>query len=529
MRFPLPGRNRSVRSVIVESKKTKCFSSGMKFLLLLFVLFSAQSSFGQITNNYIDYTNGLHGTVCVTQPESNPGPTPYAVFNAPAGTVFTTVNFASYGTPGGSCSSSFSINASCNATTSQSVVEGYLLGNNSASISPSNGEFTDPCINTVKKLSILATYTQPICSGSSPGKITGSTPGGPLFPSYSWEKSTTGSSSGFNPIPGETSINYNTPGNLTQTTWFRRKVTAFLYADSYSPVLQITVSPSPSAIISYSGSPFCINSGTASVTRTGTSGGTYSSTSGLSINSTTGAINLNSSTAGTYTVTYTIAASGGCSIYTTTTSITVNPSVGTPVFALGSTSTRCQGTGSVTYTATATNAGVITYSLDAASISGGNSINSSTGAVSYSAGWNGTSTITASASGCGGPATSTHTVTTGTIPSVSATTTYTCVGGSSGTIIASGSGGSTPYTYSLNGGSYQSSNLFTGLAAGTYTLSIKSNTGCTVSVPASITVSPYPNSTDDQTATASNSWIGHIYNGMNFQQLYRAFHRSRNF
>ena len=293
--------------------------------------------------------------------------------------------------------------------------------------------------------------------------------------------------------------------------------------------IAVIVNAPPSATISYSGTPFCINSGTASVTRTGTAGGTYSSTAGLSINSATGAINLNSSTAGNYTVTYTIAASGGCSIYTTTTSITVNPSVGTPVFALGSTSTRCQGTGSVTYTATATNAGVITYSLDAASISGGNSINSSTGAVSYSAGWNGTSTITASASGCGGPATSTHTVTTGTIPSVSATTTYTCVGGSSGTIIASGSGGSTPYTYSLNGGSYQSSNLFTGLAAGTYTLSIKSNTGCTVSVPASITVSPYPNSTDDQTATASNSWIGHIYNGMSFNNYIGHFTEAETF
>ena len=142
MRFTLTDDNRSAQSVIVESKKIKCFLSELKFLLLLFVLFSTKSSFAQITNNYIDYTNGLHGTVCVTQPESNPGPSPYAVFNAPAGTVFTTVSFSSYGTPGGSCSSSFSINSACNASTSQSVVEGYLLGNNSANIPPSNSAFT---------------------------------------------------------------------------------------------------------------------------------------------------------------------------------------------------------------------------------------------------------------------------------------------------------------------------------------------------------------------------------------------------
>ena len=72
----------------------------------------------------------------------------------------------------------------------------------------------------------------------------------------------------------------------------------------------VTITTTPSATVSYSGSPFCINSGSVSVTQTGIAGGTYSSTSGLFINSSTGAINLNSSSAGTYTVTYTIAASG---------------------------------------------------------------------------------------------------------------------------------------------------------------------------------------------------------------------------
>jgi hypothetical protein len=113
-----------------------------------------------------------------------------------------------------------------------------------------------------------------------------------------------------------------------------------------------------------------------------------------------------------------------------------------------------------------------------------------------------------------GTATSGATFTSYSIPSVTATTTFTCVGGTSGTITAAGSGGSAPYTYNLNGGTYQSGNLFTGLAAGTYTLNIKTNTGCTAST--SVTVNPYPNSTDDQTATGADTWIGHIYSGMNF-------------
>ncbi|MCB0774445.1 MAG: hypothetical protein KDB93_13845, partial [Flavobacteriales bacterium] len=70
--------------------------------------------------------------------------------------------------------------------------------------------------------------------------------------------------------------------------------------------------------------PYCSNGGTATVTRTGTAGGAYSaSPAGLSINASTGAVNLGSSTPGSYTVTYTIAASGGCASFSTTANVTV--------------------------------------------------------------------------------------------------------------------------------------------------------------------------------------------------------------
>ena len=63
-----------------------------------------------------------------------------------------------------------------------------------------------------------------------------------------------------------------------------------------------------------------------SVTLTGTgtfTGGTYSALPGLTLNNTTGAIIPGTSTPGTYTVTYTIAASGGCPGATATTSVTI--------------------------------------------------------------------------------------------------------------------------------------------------------------------------------------------------------------
>ena len=76
----------------------------------------------------------------------------------------------------------------------------------------------------------------------------------------------------------------------------------------------------PAATINYAGSPYCSNGGTATVTRTGTAGGTYTAApAGLTINAATGDVTLGTSTPGTYTVTYTIAAAGGCPQVTATT------------------------------------------------------------------------------------------------------------------------------------------------------------------------------------------------------------------
>jgi hypothetical protein len=86
----------------------------------------------------------------------------------------------------------------------------------------------------------------------------------------------------------------------------------------------VTITPAPTATISYTATPYCQGSGLATVTRTGSSGGAYSSTAGLVINASTGEINLNTSTPGTYTITYSIAASGGCAAFSTTATITIN-------------------------------------------------------------------------------------------------------------------------------------------------------------------------------------------------------------
>ena len=63
----------------------------------------------------------------------------------------------------------------------------------------------------------------------------------------------------------------------------------------------------------------------------------------------------------------------------------------------------------------------------------------------------------------------------------SGSTTSAC--GNNGSIILYGNAGVQPYTYSIDGTNYQSSNLFTGLAAGTYTGYIKDAAGCVGTKP----------------------------------------------
>lgn len=69
---------------------------------------------------------------------------------------------------------------------------------------------------------------------------------------------------------------------------------------------------------------------------------------------------------------------------------------------------------------------------------------------------------------------------------VNGTTTNPAAGAANGTIIATANGAS-GFTYSLNGGTFQSTGQFTNLAAGSYTVTAKSSAGCTGSASFTLT------------------------------------------
>ena len=99
---------------------------------------------------------------------------------------------------------------------------------------------------------------------------------------------------------------------------------------------QVTVTAVAQATISYSDAFYCYNNlGSQAVILTGTTGGTYSSSpSGLSISTVSGAINASTSQSGVFTVTYTVAASGGCPQFTTTATVTIIPEISVELSAV---------------------------------------------------------------------------------------------------------------------------------------------------------------------------------------------------
>ncbi|MBC6113197.1 hypothetical protein H7U22_22525, partial [Pedobacter sp. CCM 8938] len=252
--------------------------------------------------------------------------------------------------------------------------------------------------------------------------------------------------------------------------------------------LSVNINALPTATIAYP-AVICQSDAAKSVTMTGQTGGTYSALpAGLTIDATTGAVTPGTSTAGTYTVTYTF--TNGTCPNTATAPVTINalPTAtiaypATPYYATGTVAVVQTGQGSGTYTA----------------LPAGLSINASTGLVDLGASTVGTYTVTYTFSNgtCSNTTTAPIKILS---PSVTGTpATSGCKSGGSITAVPTGLG-ATPQYQLLKGGvvlapvagdatQYTNTALFTGLLSGTdYVIKAKSTPTATVYSSANITV-----------------------------------------
>ncbi|MBI2730062.1 MAG: hypothetical protein HYX40_04815, partial [Sphingobacteriales bacterium] len=218
------------------------------------------------------------------------------------------------------------------------------------------------------------TFSATICISGLPAGVTAS----PLSISLA---SADNSKSGILTLTGSASAIAGVT-NFTVTAHTGNNCTT-INGDNATTTGSITITSLPTATISYNGTPFCSNGGTATVTRTGTAGGTYSSTAGLSIDPSTGSITLGTSTAGTYTVSYSVT-SGGCTVVIASTSVTITTLPSATISYSGT--PYCLNGGNAIVTRTGTAGG--TFSSTA-----GLSIDASTGSITLGTSTPGTYTV----------------------------------------------------------------------------------------------------------------------------------------
>ncbi|MBX7093731.1 MAG: choice-of-anchor L domain-containing protein [Flavobacteriales bacterium] len=200
--------------------------------------------------------------------------------------------------------------------------------------------------------------------------------------------------------------------------------------------------------------------------------------------------------AGTYTVTVT--ATGGC-----TATSTVSVTQPTAVTATATpTAVSCNGgnNGQIVVNGAGGTA-PLQYSLNGGAFQTGNTFTGLT-AGTYTI-------IVKDANGCQITLTSTITQPTAVAGTVTSTVAASC-GFANGSVTVTGSGGTAPYTYSINGGAFQSSGTFPNLLPGSYTVVVKDANGCTISTPITITINALAQPTATVTSQTNVSCAGGV-------------------
>ncbi|HMP14645.1 MAG TPA: choice-of-anchor E domain-containing protein, partial [Saprospiraceae bacterium] len=207
----------------------------------------------------------------------------------------------------------------------------------------------------------------------------------------------------------------------------------------------------------------CEGVNTGTITVSNVSGGTPGYTYSIDGNNFQANATFNNVAGGNYTVT--VKDSKGCT-KTFPTMVGFNSAIN---FDVASTKETCGNDGTITISNVSGGSGGYTYALD------NNPFGASPNFNGLKAG-NYTVKVMDS-QGC----MTSKMIEVGRVPALSCSlqkTDVSCRGGNDGTITVTGSGGKEPYQYKLGNGSFGTSNAFTGLTAGEYTVTIKDDNGC---------------------------------------------------
>jgi gliding motility-associated-like protein len=235
----------------------------------------------------------------------------------------------------------------------------------------------------------------------------------------------------------------------------------------------------------------CINSAITSITYA-TTGATGATVTGLPAGVTgtwlANVVTISGTPTASGPFTYTVTLTGGCGVLTITGTITVAITLPVSVSITADVNPVCAGT-TVNFTATPTNGGTTpAYQW----YNGATAVGTDSPAYSYiPANGDVITVVLTSNETCqsGGPATSNMiTMTVNSLPAVTTSqVNVACFGGSTGTATALPSGGTGVYTYTWNTVPVQTSVTATGLAAGTYIVTVADGNSCTATASAIIT------------------------------------------
>ncbi|MUV04669.1 T9SS type A sorting domain-containing protein [Flavobacterium rakeshii] len=411
--------------------------------------------------NTINFSSNTTGVLCGSV---NEGGT--LSLSAPAGSVFTNVQFASYGNATGSCGN-FTL-GSCHSTNSVSLVSAAAVGQNSFSLAATNANFGDPCTGTAKDLKVQLSYGIPI--------------------TYLWTNNLPSiglAASGTGNIPAFVATNVtNAPVTATITVTPRYINggsscfgTPITFTITVNPSPKITVQPISQTTCNGSNTTFSatvsnatdyqwqVDPGSGFINMSDTAPYSGTTTTSLAITGVTSSMNGYK---------YRLIATGSCTpTVTSTDAILTVPSItGTTIVA----NVLCNGSsnGSINLTPSG-GTGPYTFNWG-----GGITTEDRTGlaAGNYSV------TIT-DANGCTGTVNATVSQPSVLTASTNVVSNVSVIGGTDGSATVSAFGGLAPYTYLWSNSATTAS--ITSIAAGTYTVIVTDAIGCTATSGVTIT------------------------------------------